>query len=275
MTAPSYDAVVIGAGISGAASALELALSGVRVALIDRYAPAAMASGWTLAGVRQSGRHPAELPLAVQAVKLWQDLADRLDAPTHYRQRGNLRCARDAGEAAIIDQLIAEQSAAGLEMIRLEGRAIKHAAPALSDRVVLASLCPTDGQADPRASGDGFKRAPVGTGPFMFKSVAPSQSLELVANDAYFRGKPKISAISYRFMPSGASRDLAFQDGEIDLGDGAQDQKWVARMKAVPHVVTDVMDPAELSQIYLDITSKPLDDIGVRQAIDLAPSRPT
>ncbi len=52
--------------------------------------------------------------------------------------------------------------------------------------------------------GDGFKRAPIGTGPFMFKSVAPSQSLELVANDAYFRGKPKITAISYRFMPSNA-----------------------------------------------------------------------
>ncbi len=101
----------------------------------------------------------------------------------------------------------------------------------------------------------------------MFKSVAPSQSLELVANDAYFRGKPKIAAITYRFMPSSASRDLAFESGEIDLGDGQQDQKWVARMKAVPHAVTDVMDPAELSQIYLNITSKPLDDIRVRQAI--------
>ena len=117
------------------------------------------------------------------------------------------------------------------------------------------------------ALGDGFKRAPIGTGPFMFKSVAPSQSLDLVANDAYFRGKPKISSITYRFMPSSASRDLAFQSGEIDLGDGQQDQKWVTRMKAVPHTITDVMDPAELSQIYLNITVKPLDDIRVRQAI--------
>ena len=115
--------------------------------------------------------------------------------------------------------------------------------------------------------GDGFKRAPIGTGPFMFKSVQPSQSLELAANDAYFRGKPRISAISYRFMPSAASRDLAFQSGEIDLGDGIQDQKWVTRMKAVPHAITDVMDPAELSQLYLNITAKPLDDIRVRQAI--------
>ncbi len=117
------------------------------------------------------------------------------------------------------------------------------------------------------AKGDGFKRDPVGTGPFMFKSVAPSQSLELVANEAYFRGKPRIGSISYRFMPSAASRDLAFQSGEIELGDGLQDQKWVTRMKTVPGAVVDVMDPAELSQLYLNITAKPLDDLRVRQAI--------
>ncbi len=159
MTETAFDVVIIGAGISGAAAALEIATSGLRVALIDRYAPAAMASGWTLAGVRQSGRHPAELPLAIQAVKLWESLAERLDSPTHYRQRGNLRCARDAGEAALIEQLIAEQGAAGLEMIRLEGRDIRAAAPALSEAVVLASLCPTDGQADPKASVAAFVRA--------------------------------------------------------------------------------------------------------------------
>ena len=117
------------------------------------------------------------------------------------------------------------------------------------------------------AKGEGFKRDPIGTGPFMFKSLAPSQSLELVANDTYFRGKPRISSISYRFMPSGASRDLAFQSGEIELGDGTQDQKWVTRTKAVPGAVVDVMDPAELSQLYLNITVKPLDDLRVRQAI--------
>ena len=37
-----------------------------------------MASGWTLAGVRQSGRHPAELPLARAAVARWERLAEEL-----------------------------------------------------------------------------------------------------------------------------------------------------------------------------------------------------
>lgn len=162
-TAPmtdSADAVVIGAGISGAATALELARAGLRPVLLDRYAPAAMASGWTLAGVRQSGRHPAELPLAMAAVRRWATLDEELDGgPTHYRRGGNLRCARDDAEVAIIEALIAEQSAAGLEMIRLEGADLRAAAPALGEAVVLASLCPTDGQADPRATVAAFVRA--------------------------------------------------------------------------------------------------------------------
>ena len=94
----SADVVVIGAGISGAATALELAEGGVSVVLLDRWGPAAMASGWTLAGVRQSGRHAAELPLARAAVKLWEGLGERLGADVGYRQEGNLRLARDEGE---------------------------------------------------------------------------------------------------------------------------------------------------------------------------------
>ena len=121
--------------------------------------------------------------------------------------------------------------------------------------------------------GDGFKRAPIGTGPFAFKTLTPSQSLELVANDSYFRGKPKLTGISYRFMPSTASRDLAFQNGEIDVGNGQQDQKWVARMRALPHTTVDVMDPAELSQLYMNVTQKPFDDIRVRQAVALGVNR--
>ena len=62
MSAP--DVLVIGAGITGVAAALELVEAGATVEIVDQYGPAAMASGWTLAGVRQSGRHPAELPLA-------------------------------------------------------------------------------------------------------------------------------------------------------------------------------------------------------------------
>ena len=122
--------------------------------------------------------------------------------------------------------------------------------------------------------GDAFKRNPVGSGPFAFVSVTPNQSLELRANDAYFRGAPKIKTISYRFIPSDASRDLAFQSGEIDLNYGRADQAWVNRTKALPHTIVDIFEPAEEAQLHLNTTVKPFDDIRVRQAIAYAINRP-
>ncbi len=158
------DAVVIGAGISGAAAAYELTSAGLSTVLIDRYGPAAMASGWTLAGVRQSGRHPAELPLARRAVALWSDLADRLDGPTHYRQRGNLRLARTAAEYETVARLVQEQSAAGLELSLLDAGQVADLAPALSRQVVGASYCPSDGHADPKATVEAFVDAAMRAG---------------------------------------------------------------------------------------------------------------
>jgi len=150
--APSPDVLVIGAGITGTATALALAEAGARVEVLERYAPAAMASGWTLAGVRQSGRDPAELPLARAAVRCWQRLDERLDAETGYRQGGNLRLARDEDEVTLIRELVASQGAAGLALELVDGETLREIAPALSPDIVLASWCPSDGHADPHAT---------------------------------------------------------------------------------------------------------------------------
>jgi peptide/nickel transport system substrate-binding protein len=121
--------------------------------------------------------------------------------------------------------------------------------------------------------GDGYAAAPIGTGPFAFAMLTPNQSLELAANKAYFRGAPKLDKISYRFLPSTASRDLAFQNGEIDLEYGMQDQTWVDRTKKLPGVIVDVFEPGEEAILHLNKSIKPLDDIRVRQAIAYAINR--
>ncbi len=122
--------------------------------------------------------------------------------------------------------------------------------------------------------GDNFAAAPIGTGPFAFASVTPNQSLELVANKDYFRGAPKLEKISYRFLPSNASRDLAFQNGELDLEYGMQDQTWVDRTRKVPRSIVDVFEPGEEAILHLNMGMKPLDDLRVRQAIAYAINRP-
>ncbi len=160
MAAHTTDILIIGGGISGVAAAWELARQGRSVTLIEARSLAAMASGWTLGGVRQSGRHPAELPLARAAVARWGELGEALGVDPGYRRGGNLRLARTDAEAEVIRRLVADQAAAGLELHSLEGaEAVREIAPALSERIVAASWCPTDGHADPHAAVTAFAEA--------------------------------------------------------------------------------------------------------------------
>ncbi|HVL23236.1 MAG TPA: FAD-binding oxidoreductase [Thermomicrobiales bacterium] len=154
------DVIVIGGGISGAATAYELARRGVPVTLIERGDLASMASGWTLAGVRQSGRHPAELPLAQAAVARWPRLADELGADVKYRQHGNLRLARTDDEVPAIRQVVADGVAAGIPMELIEGSAaVREVAPALTPDIRAASYCPSDGHANPTRTVRAFAAA--------------------------------------------------------------------------------------------------------------------
>lgn len=145
----TFEAIVIGGGITGCATAYELSKRGVQVTLMEREHLHAMGSGWTLAGVRQSGRHPAELPLARVAIERWGSLADELEADLHYRRDGNLRLALNPEQVETIRQVVADGNAAGVPMEYLEGAdAVRELAPAVVETVAGASFCPSDGHAD-------------------------------------------------------------------------------------------------------------------------------
>ncbi|TBW39526.1 polyamine ABC transporter substrate-binding protein [Siculibacillus lacustris] len=124
------------------------------------------------------------------------------------------------------------------------------------------------------ALGADFRTKPVGTGPFQIVEYKSNESLTLISNPNYFRGKPKIDKIVYRFIPADASRDLAFSSGELDIVYGRQDQRWVERFSKEPGTVVEVVKPSELATLYLNEGMKPLDDKRVRQAIAYAIDRP-
>ena len=115
--------------------------------------------------------------------------------------------------------------------------------------------------------GEDFVKNPVGTGPFMFAEYVPQQYVRLVANPEYYRGKPKLDEVVLRFIPSDATRDLAFQSGEIDMMIGRGDSKWVARMNELSEANVALMSPGEMSVLSLNKTMPPLDNLLVRQAV--------
>jgi peptide/nickel transport system substrate-binding protein len=117
--------------------------------------------------------------------------------------------------------------------------------------------------------GDKFGGAPVGTGPFAFGEHVTQQYVKLVANDAYFRGKPRLAGITYRMIPSDSARELAFTSGEIDVMQGKREQRWVER-SAKRGMKIDIFDPAEFRTLHVNRSIKPLDNVKVRQAIAAA-----
>jgi peptide/nickel transport system substrate-binding protein len=121
--------------------------------------------------------------------------------------------------------------------------------------------------------GEQFRLNPVGTGPFAFTRHVANDRVTFDAHAGYFRGKPKIDTVHYRFIQSDASRDLAFQSGEIQVTYGQQSQTWAERTKGQAGVVVDVIRPAELSALHLNTKMKPLDDKRVRLAIAHAVNR--
>ncbi len=155
--------IIVGGGITGTAAADALAREGHAVTLIEKNGIAAMASGRTLGGIRQSGRDPAELPLVRAAIALWAGLIDTLEADVEYRRSGNLRLARTPAEVDVIRALVERQRAQGLDLHFLpDNAAVRAIAPAMSSIILAASFCPTDGHANPikatRAFADSARR---------------------------------------------------------------------------------------------------------------------
>lgn len=72
------DVVVVGAGVAGVMSAYYLAQAGRRVVLLEKGRVAAEQSSRNWGWVRQQGRDPAELPIMMEAMRLWEGFAAQL-----------------------------------------------------------------------------------------------------------------------------------------------------------------------------------------------------
>lgn len=124
-----------------------------------------------------------------------------------------------------------------------------------------------------KALGDQAAMTPVGTGPFALVQYQSKRFVELAANPDYFRGKPLIDKIHYRFMPDEATRELSFDKDEIDLFYGRREARWVQSQSQKKNCKVDIFGLGELRNLHLNITQKPMDDIRVRKAIAYAVDR--
>jgi peptide/nickel transport system substrate-binding protein len=64
---------------------------------------------------------------------------------------------------------------------------------------------------------DGFKKAPVGAGPYKVVSFTPGVELVLEAFDQYWRKSPSVKRLVMRSMPEETTRAAALKRGEVDI----------------------------------------------------------
>ncbi|MDR1066087.1 MAG: FAD-binding oxidoreductase [Clostridiales bacterium] len=152
------DVIIVGGGVIGNAAAYYLSKKGVSVTVLEGSADIGHGgSSRNGGGVRQSGRDPRELPLAMYGIQnLWPGLSGELGIDTEYTPKGNLRLGKTQAHLDILRKLTDRAIACGLDVRMIGYEEIKSINPYLSDEVIGASWCPTDGHANPLTATLGF-----------------------------------------------------------------------------------------------------------------------
>lgn len=156
------EVIIVGGGVVGNAAAYYLAKRGVEVIVLEGSDSIGHGgSSRNGGGVRQSGRDVRELPYAIYGIKnMWPTLSEELGVDVEYVRKGNLRLGLNEDHIKILEGLTANAQGLGLDVTMVSAEEVKDICPHLSDQVVGASWCPTDGHANPmKTTLAYFKRA--------------------------------------------------------------------------------------------------------------------
>jgi len=111
-----------------------------------------------------------------------------------------------------------------------------------------------------------FNSAPIGTGPFKVKQWARGDHIELVPNDKYFLGAPKLNRILIKFIPDENTELNQLRSHEIDWQLEASPQEY-STLKRLADLNIILQDKNEYERIQVNTSHPPLDDVLVRRAI--------
>ena len=118
-----------------------------------------------------------------------------------------------------------------------------------------------------------FNAKPVGTGPFKLERWIRGDRLELVANDAYFLGKPKLRRIVVHLVPDENTIANQMRAHEIDWFSAASPRMF-PQLKPIPGINVRLVPMNAYDAIMFNTARPPFDDRNVRRAVGLALDKP-
>jgi sarcosine oxidase subunit beta len=181
----AFDVLIVGGGIHGCSTALNLARRGLKPAVIEKNWVGRHASGVNAGGVRTLLRDTAEIPLALAARELWHRIADHVDDDCGYRTVGQVAIAESADDLARLEARAAVIRRLGFDHEELIDRdELRCLVPTLAPHCVGGLVARADGFASPYHTTLAFKQKAQALGAEIFEGV---RALGLERRDATWR----------------------------------------------------------------------------------------
>lgn len=174
------DVVVVGGGIVGVSTALELAERGLSVVVCEKGVVAGEQSSRNWGWVRLSRRDPREIDLMAASIQLWEGLAERIGHDVGYRQCGVVMPFHSPG--------FRDQNVAWLKHIEgtqhrvsaIGNDRVRELVPDMNLAFDGALFSPTDGRAEPQKAAPAIARAAQAKGATILTGCA-ARAIEMSA----------------------------------------------------------------------------------------------
>jgi len=114
--------------------------------------------------------------------------------------------------------------------------------------------------------------APIGTGPFSVAAWNSGDSIEIVANDAYWGGDIALDGVTFRFVPDPTVAVTNVQAGEAHWTSNLPPQQ-VSNLMDSEDIVVQAVPSNDYWYFALNQARPPFDDVRVRQALAYAIDR--
>jgi glycine/D-amino acid oxidase-like deaminating enzyme len=144
------DVVVIGGGIIGTSAALFLAEKGISTVLCEKGHVAGEQSSRNWGWCRKMVRDPRELPLAIESLRLWEGMNERVAAETGFRTCGIMYLADSAEDLARLAGWLEHARQYQLDTRVIDGTEVARRLPGMAKGWAGALYTPSDGKAEPQ-----------------------------------------------------------------------------------------------------------------------------
>ena len=153
------DVVIIGGGIVGVSTAWFLAKQGVNVVLCEKGHIAGEQSGRNWGWVRQQGRDTREMPMIVEAMRIWRGLADEIGEDVGFREQGVLFSIADDDQAQQYADWIESAREHGIESELIDSKRLRELVRGATVEWQGAMYTPSDGCAEPHKATTALAKA--------------------------------------------------------------------------------------------------------------------